>query len=63
VAHAQAQYQPPPYNPAQPYNPAEPQQVRPYNQTQPYGGRTIPPSWNYDPYTDGTVPTPRGGSG
>jgi hypothetical protein len=64
AANAQTQYreqriQMPPYEPAQ-----RPYQASPYTTSQPYRQvPAVPPSWNYDPYTDGTVPTPHGGSG
>jgi hypothetical protein len=65
AVNAQAQYreqsiQAPPHEPAQPPYPASPYNPlsQPYRQVP-----AVPPSWNYDPYTDGTVPTPHGGSG
>ncbi len=64
AANAQAPYQGQPFNRAPVFQPALPYQAQPEPQPQPY--RQAPaaaPSWNYDPYTDGTVPTPRGGSG
>jgi len=70
AAEAQRPYQPPAAGPWQPpyavlpsYRPAPqyPAGYAPAPPTRPSSG--VPPSWNYDPYTDGTVPTPHGGSG
>jgi len=65
AAHAQALYQgqffspTPVYRPTQPPYRAQPSFPPPLYRQVP----AAPPSWNYDPYTDGTVPTPHGGSG
>ena len=69
AADAQPQYQVTPYN-RPPYGGAPYNQIYPYNPAQPYGRAPAynpaparPPSWNYDPYTDGTVATPNAGGG
>ena len=65
VANAQPQYQLPPYQ-AYPYGQANPAASAPY---QPYRYNrsaplpNVPPSWSYNPYTDGTVRDPRAGGG
>ena len=63
VANAQPQYQAPQYQ-AYPSGQANRAPVIP-PQAYPYGGSAppshLPPSWFYNPYTDGTVRDPRGG--
>jgi hypothetical protein len=65
VANAQPQYQLPQYQ-AYPYGqsirtPAPPAQPYPYSRPAPLSH--LPPSWFYNPYTDGTVRDPRAGGG
>src|SRR5947199_10477533 len=69
AADAQSQYQANPYNPP-PYARAPYNQPYPYNPAQPYPRAqpynpvpARPPSWSFDPYTDGTVATPNAGGG
>jgi hypothetical protein len=63
VANAQPQYQPPQYQ-GYPYlrpAPAPPYQSYPYSRPAPL--TNVPPSWFYNPYTDGTVRDSRAGGG
>ena len=65
ITGAEAQYSRQPLDAWPVYQPMSPPYYRaPYDRTDPYRQvPAVPPVWNYDPYTDGTVATPRGGSG
>ena len=63
AANAQPRYQLPQYQ-AYPYdypNPAVASPDRPYPYSRPAPLSNVPPSWFYNPYTDGTVRDPRAG--
>lgn len=65
VANAQPQYQLQQYQ-AYPYggpnhSAASPYRSYPYSRPAPFSN--VPPSWFYNPYTDGTVRDPRAGGG
>ena len=65
AANAQPQFQLPQY---QTYtygypNPAAAPPNQPYPYSRPAPLSNIPPSWFYNPYTDGTVRDPRSGGG
>ena len=56
AANAQGQYAAPPQRPSNPYGRAY--QPYPYYRVPeaPPSGNPAPPSWNYDPYTNGSTP-------
>jgi len=65
VADAQPQYQLPQYQ-AYPYggpNPSAAPPYRSYPSARPAPPSNVPPSWLYNPYTDGSVRDPRAGGG